>query len=74
MARIASQAKGGYYPTPPKQMSLALERIRVDEGSTVNLLDPAAGTGLALKRPCTSEADTRGKRVEYTGNYIKSSS
>lgn len=50
MARLASQSKGGYYPTPPRQMALAVSRLQVDEGSTVNLLDPCAGTGLALRQ------------------------
>lgn len=50
MARIASEAKGGFYPTPPEEMALAIARLRVEEGFTVNLLDPCAGTGAALRQ------------------------
>lgn len=50
MARLASEAKGGYFPTPPEEMALAVARIKVKGGSTVNLLDPVAGTGVALKQ------------------------
>lgn len=50
MARIASQSKAGYYPTPIGQMELVLNRIEVEEGSKVNLLDPCAGTGEAQRQ------------------------
>lgn len=50
MARLASQAKGGYYPTPASQMELVAARLTVRAGAPVNLLDPCAGRGEALRR------------------------
>lgn len=48
MARIASEQKGGYYPTPSRQVELIAERLRVEPGTQVNLFDPCAGEGRAL--------------------------
>ncbi|RJO63150.1 MAG: hypothetical protein C4542_00455 [Dehalococcoidia bacterium] len=50
MARFASEAKGGYYPTPPRQMELVCSRLAVEPGSIVNLFDPCAGEGAALRQ------------------------
>jgi len=56
MARIASQSKGGYYPTPVKEMELLCKRIRFqlreEEGAQpiINLIDPCCGQGEALKQ------------------------
>lgn len=50
MARLESEAKGGFYPTPPNEMELILKRIKAKEGATVTLLDPCAGEGLALRQ------------------------
>lgn len=50
MARLASQAKGGYYPTPPAEMALICARLRAPAGEEVNLLDPCCGEGLALRQ------------------------
>ena len=51
MARIASQSKGGFYATPEGQMTLILPHIRIkgNEGF-INLFDPCAGEGEALKQ------------------------
>lgn len=49
MARLESERKGGYYPTPPKEMELILKRVTARENSTVTLLDPCVGEGDALK-------------------------
>ncbi|SHF42195.1 hypothetical protein SAMN02745218_02220 [Desulfofundulus australicus DSM 11792] len=49
MARLASEAKGGYYPTPPKEMELVCKKLRVEPGTKVNIIDPCAGEGDALK-------------------------
>jgi len=49
MARIASQSKGGFYATPEGQLSLILPRLNTREGF-INLLDPCAGEGKALKQ------------------------
>ena len=48
MARIASEAKAGYYPTPPSQVLLITQRLRVEAGAKVNIFDPCAGEGDAL--------------------------
>lgn len=48
MARLESEAKGGFYPTPPKEMELILKRITAEENNYVTLLDPCCGEGLAL--------------------------
>lgn len=48
MARIASEAKAGYYPTPPSQVELIARRLRVEAGAKVNIFDPCAGEGDAL--------------------------
>lgn len=50
MARLESQAKAGFYPTPPEEMEYILKRLRVTEGETITLLDPCCGEGLALKQ------------------------
>jgi hypothetical protein len=51
MARIASQSKGGFYATPEGQLSLILPHLKVKEGKGyLNLLDPCAGEGEALKQ------------------------
>lgn len=50
MARLESERKGGYYPTPPKEMALLLRRIKAKRGTAVTILDPCAGEGHALKQ------------------------
>jgi hypothetical protein len=70
MARYASQAKGGYFPTPPAEMALALKRLQVEDGSTVNLLDPCAGEGLALKQMADHVRQLGARPVTY-GNELE---
>lgn len=50
MARLESEARGGYYPTPSKEMALLLSRITADEGARITLLDPCVGKGEALEQ------------------------
>ena len=50
MARLESEIKGGFYPTPPEEMELIIKRINAQEGTSVTLLDPCAGEGYALKQ------------------------
>lgn len=50
MARLASEAKGGYYATPPEELALVLKRIAVGKGSAVNIADFCCGAGAALKQ------------------------
>ncbi len=46
MARLASQEKGGFYPTPPVITDLIRSHISAPHGGRV--LDPCAGEGIAL--------------------------
>jgi hypothetical protein len=49
MARIASQSKGGYYPTPPDELAHVCKRL-IPEPGIINMLDACAGKGDALKQ------------------------
>ncbi|MEF3304191.1 DUF6094 domain-containing protein [Paenibacillus sp. GYB003] len=53
MARIASQSKGGYYPTPIEQLNLLCKAIKFhpqeDADNFLNIIDPCCGEGEALK-------------------------
>ncbi|MFE4029329.1 DUF6094 domain-containing protein [Priestia sp. YIM B13551] len=52
MARIASQSKGGYYPTPMEEIELILPHLKIqntEEARIVNVYDPCCGEGEALK-------------------------
>jgi 16S rRNA G966 N2-methylase RsmD len=46
MARLASQAKAGYFPTPPVVTDLIISCLSAPHGGRI--LDPCAGTGTAL--------------------------
>ena len=51
--RLAAQAKGGYYPTPPRVVDLVAKllygaRGRARSADTLRILDPCCGTGDAL--------------------------
>lgn len=48
MARLESEAKGGFYPTPPEEMAHILKALQVHAGHKVTLIDPCAGEGRAL--------------------------
>jgi len=48
-ARLASQSKGGYYPTPLEEIQLVAKRLTAAAGELVNVLDVGAGRGYALK-------------------------
>ncbi|OIJ11501.1 hypothetical protein BKP35_12215 [Anaerobacillus arseniciselenatis] len=68
MARIASQSKGGFYATPEGQMSLILPRLKVNEGERyLNLFDPCAGEGLALKQLGDHFSDDQNLTVQTFG-------
>lgn len=68
MARLASQAKGGYYPTPPDEMALVCRRLVVKPGAKVNLFDPCAGAGAALKQMAD---DLAAKGAEVTSYGVE---
>ncbi|AEG14543.1 plasmid-like protein [Desulfofundulus kuznetsovii DSM 6115] len=65
MARLASEAKGGYYPTPPKEMGLVCKKLRVEPGTKVNVIDPCAGEGDALKMASDHLKSEGGNIVTY---------
>ena len=52
--RLAAQAKGGFYPTPPRVVDLIADLIHTPSGSyhrgreTLRILDPCCGAGEAL--------------------------
>ena len=52
--RLAAQAKGGFYPTPPRVVDLIAELIHTPSGhynrgrETLRILDPCCGAGEAL--------------------------
>ena len=52
--RLAAQAKGGFYPTPPRVLDLLATLLRpparlpAGAQGTVRLLDPCCGAGAAL--------------------------
>src|SRR5450759_4707123 len=56
MARIASEAKAGYYPIHKHAISLLATHLRAAEtidgkpGLTLNILDPCAGEGAAVQQ------------------------
>jgi len=50
MARIASQSQGGYYVTPTEEVNLICKRLRVKQGTLINILDPCCGEAEALKQ------------------------
>lgn len=70
MARLAAQAKGGYYPTPPAEMAHVAARLAVEPGSSVNLLDPCAGRGEALRQLADALA-AKGAKVATYGVEIE---
>jgi hypothetical protein len=50
MARIASEAKAGFYATPPEMMELICRyRLTAKKEDLINILDPCAGEGHALR-------------------------
>ncbi|MCF8011645.1 MAG: DUF6094 domain-containing protein [Clostridiales bacterium] len=49
MARLESREKGGYYPTPEKQLEYIVQKLNIEPGTKAALLDPCCGDGCALK-------------------------
>nr|WP_026701607.1 DUF6094 domain-containing protein [Salibacterium aidingense] len=49
MARMASEQKLGFYPTPEKEMQWILKRVTAEADTPVNVLDPCAGEGRAME-------------------------
>jgi hypothetical protein len=72
MARLESESKGGFYPTPPEEMASILKRLRVEEGSPISILDPCCGKAHVLKQIQSdllnkgAQATTYGIEIEKT--------
>ncbi len=65
MARLASIAKAGYYPTPIDEMDLICKKFRIDPDTKANILDPCAGKGEALKTLSEHLKEQYGMPVSY---------
>ncbi len=63
MARIESQAKAGYYPTPESVCELLKTKITFDDGA--RLLDPCCGTGAALSNLAPAGTTTCGVELSH---------
>lgn len=59
MARLASQIKAGFYPIPPEALKHILKALAFE--GDINVLDPCAGKGKALKQI----VDYVGKNTEF---------
>ena len=76
--RLAAQAKGGFYPTPPRVTDLIAELIQPPAGyarndETLRLLDPCCGEGEALEGLAEStEASRTPLEVETFGVELHS--
>lgn len=72
MARIESEGKGGYYPTPPQEMKFILKRLKVAAGENITILDPCCGEGEALKQMQT-HLEQQGAIVQSYGIELERS-
>jgi hypothetical protein len=52
MARLASQAKGGFYAAAPEAVAAVLDRLLAPKSGECLVLDPCAGRGDALLQLC----------------------
>ena len=62
MARLGSQAKAGFYPTPDKVCELLQTKISFEDGS--RLLDPCCGKGKTLSR-LAGDTSTYGIELDH---------
>ena len=75
--RLAAQAKGGFYPTPPKVVDLAAGLVSVGgygtrRGRTLRILDPCCGAGEALEQLSRRLSQRWGTPVETCGIELHS--
>ena len=60
--RLAAQAKGGFYPTPPRVVDLLADLIYAPAGAyarrqdTLRILDPCCGAGEAVAQLAATPA------------------
>ena len=69
--RLAAQAKGGFYPTPPRVVDMIATLLQARFGArgerTLRVLDPCCGAGEALARLAAGIARPGGPAVETFG-------
>ena len=72
--RLAAQAKGGFYPTPPRVVELVADLVSVPGGyvsygpyRTLRVLDPCCGAGEAVGQLAERMAQANGASVETYG-------
>lgn len=63
MARLESESKGGYYPTPPEEMDYILKMLQ--------LTPEAKANGITLIDPCTGEGDALKQMADYFSSQTK---
>jgi SAM-dependent methyltransferase len=63
MARLASQAKAGFYPTPDSVCTLLKEKLEFEPGA--RLLDPCCGYGNTLSTLAGSDTITYGIELDH---------
>lgn len=72
MARLESEGKAGFYPTPVEEMELILKRLSYSTEGIVSLLDPCCGKGDALKQ-WKNDATEKGSFAKSYGIEIEKS-
>ena len=69
--RLAAQAKGGFYPKPPRVVDMIATFLQARFGArserTLRVLDPCCGAGEALARLASGIAKPGGPAVETFG-------
>lgn len=63
MARLGSQAKAGFYPTPDSVCEILKSKITFEDGA--RLLDPCCGKGITLARLATASTPTYGIELSH---------
>jgi hypothetical protein len=63
MARLASQAKAGFYPTPDSVVSLL--KTKISFGKDARALDPCCGCGNTLSRLASPDTITYGVELDH---------
>jgi len=69
MARLASQAKAGFYPTPDTVCELIKSKITFETGA--RLLDPCCGQGKTLARLADTAADVTTYGIELDHQRVQ---
>lgn len=72
MARLESEGKGGFYPTPPEEMEWIMKRVRVQADANIRILDPCCGKGDALSQ-WKKDLESKNANVESLGIELEKS-